>query len=199
MKINLTLNTPPDFTPFTHLLQQGFHVKTRLGQSVYSFLSEDLGVESDYIENRIQTIFLNGHPVDDVKETTVTDGATLALSAAMPGLVGATMRRSGVLASFRNTITYQRGEAATAEAEGFATIKLFNLLVREMGPGFLERAVWVDADFLANLFSTCRETLERNCRQAISNGKVVSIDELTETVSKMEKQRVCLTVRSDNG
>ncbi len=199
LQLNLTLNAKSGLTPFYPLLQRGFQVQTRLGCSVHAFLSEDLGIESDYIENRIQTVFLDGHPVDDVEKTAVTDGAVLALSAAMPGLVGATMRRSGVLAGFRDTITYRASDACASDAEGFVTIKLFNLLVRELGPGFLERAVRVEAEVLADLLGAHGEALERHCEKAVCNGEAISMKDLAETVSSQGKGLVRLTVQTPNG
>jgi hypothetical protein len=162
-------------------------------------LTEDLGIDADYIEHRIQTVFLDGHPVDDVKETTVTDGAVLALSAAMPGLVGATMRRSGVLAGFRDTITYRASDACASDAEGFVTIKLFNLLVRELGPGFLERAIWVEAPVLADLFAAHGDALERAGGHAEWEGEAARMTDLAGIVLRGGNERVRLTVHTADG
>jgi len=199
LELDLTLNAASGLAPFYPLLQRGFQVRTRLGCSVQTFLSEDLGIAPDYIENRIQTVFLDGRPVDDVEKTAVTDGAVLALSAAMPGLVGATMRRSGVLAGFRDTITYRASDACASDAEGFVTIKLFNLLVRELGPGFLERAIWVEADVLADLFGAHGEALERHCEKAARDGGAVRMTDLADTVSSRGKGWVRLTVQTLHG
>lgn len=199
LDIELTLNAPSGLAPFYPLLQRGFGVRARLGCSVQTFLAEDLGIEPDYIENRIQTVFLDGHPVDDVAKTAVTDGAVLALSAAMPGLVGATMRRSGVLAGFRDTIAYRTSDACASDAEGFVTIKLFNLLVRELGPGFLVRAVWVEPFVLSDLLGATGDALQEACERAACNGEACGLSELTETVSKLEEGRVRLTVHAPHG
>ena len=51
---------------FFQLLQKGFRVKTQAGCSVKSFLCEHLGLSPEYVEERIQTLFLDGKPVDDV-------------------------------------------------------------------------------------------------------------------------------------
>jgi hypothetical protein len=199
LELDLTLRAPSGLTPFYPLLQRGFQVRTRLGCSVQTFLSEDLSIDPDYIENRIQTVFLDGHPVDDVNKTAVADGAVLALSAAMPGLVGATMRRSGVLAGFRDTITYRASDACASDAQGFVTIKLFNLLVRELGPGFLERAVWVEAPVLADLLAAHGEELEEGCGHAEWNGEKVAVTDLAGIVSTRGNRRVRLTVRTAHG
>jgi hypothetical protein len=95
-------------SPFTNLLQNGFRVEILAGHTVKMLLCGDFGVEEDYLENRIKTIFLDGKPVDDVNSASVNNGSILALSAAMGGLVGTTLRRGSALCSFRSGITYQQ-------------------------------------------------------------------------------------------
>ena len=95
-------------SPFSNLLQNGFRVEILAGRTVKMLLCEDFGVEEDYLEDRIKTIFLDGKPVDDANSASVNNGAVLALSAAMGGLVGTTLRRGSVLSSFRSGITYQQ-------------------------------------------------------------------------------------------
>lgn len=134
---------------FFPLLQQGFQVTATVGCDIQNLLCDQFGMLPDYLSDRINTIFLNGSPVDEVTSTLVEDGATLALSASMPGLVGATFRKSGCLAAFRGSITYQNEEDAQAACrDGSITLKLFNLLVSEIGPSFLERGIWVDGSDL---------------------------------------------------
>jgi hypothetical protein len=39
------------------------------------------------------------------------------------------------------------GDDRRAEAnEGWVTVKLFNMVLKELGPGFLERGIWVNGD-----------------------------------------------------
>ena len=61
---------------------------------------------------------LDGKPVDDIGAALVQDGSTLALSAAMPGLVGATLRRGGAYSSFRSAITYHETGERLRAGEG---------------------------------------------------------------------------------
>ena len=72
---------------FSALLRAGFKLEARVGYTVKEFLCDQLGLPTDYYEERIQTIFLNSKPVDDAEKAIIRDGATVALSAAMPGLV----------------------------------------------------------------------------------------------------------------
>lgn len=129
---------------FFPLMQQGFMVKIRVGCSIREMLCDQFHVTSDYVSGRIKTIFLNGKPVDDMDTALVRDGATLALSAAMPGLVGATFRCGGPLIAFRSGITHREQGEGSASEQGMVCLKLFNLLVSEMGPAFLKHGIWFE-------------------------------------------------------
>lgn len=146
-------HAPDDALPaFRPLFQQGVGVSIQTGGSLEDLLCRQWQIDRDYVLNRISTLFLDGKPVDDLPASIVQDGATLALSGAMPGLIGATMRRGGVLASFRSGITYCPTTDAHNHGNGRITLKLFNLLIDELGPGFLCRGIWVPRRRLAELF-----------------------------------------------
>ena len=102
---------------FFLLLQQGVMIRRRVGCPVDAFLREEIGARPETVE-LIQSVMLDGKPVDDIGAAVVRDGATLALSAAMPGVVGATMRRGGAYASMRSAITYHETGATRPEGEG---------------------------------------------------------------------------------
>src|SRR5512136_2874718 len=70
---------------FYQILQAGFMVKALVGCSTKSFLTQQLGISPEYIAERIQSIFLEGRPVDDLDSAMIHDGSHLSLSAAMPG------------------------------------------------------------------------------------------------------------------
>ena len=137
---------------FRTLFQQGVGVSIQTGTSLEDLLCCQWQISRDYVMNRISTLFLDSKPVDDLPAAVVHDGATLALSGAMPGLIGATMRRGGVLAAFRNGITYCETSEGDAGGRGRITLKLFNLLIDELGPQFLARGIWVRHSRLAELF-----------------------------------------------
>jgi len=146
-------HAPDDTLPaFRSLFQQGVGVTIQVGTSLEDLLCCQWNIDRDYVMDRISTLFLNSKPVDDLPTAVVHDGATLALSGAMPGLIGATMRRGGVLASFRNGITYCETSNGNAGGRGRITLKLFNLLIDELGPQFLARGIWVPRSQLAELF-----------------------------------------------
>ncbi len=161
---------------FFPLLQKGFAMPARLGRSVGVFLREQLGLSGEYIETRIQTVFLDGKPVDDIERALLGEGTTLALAPAMPGLMGAMLRRGGYYAPMRSGITH-RDDVSPQQAtgKGLITLKLFGTALRELGPGILARGIGVDGEALAQLL----EGLPEECRgelggaAAIRGGKTV--------------------------
>ncbi|MGM0655482.1 MAG: hypothetical protein ACQETR_09225 [Thermodesulfobacteriota bacterium] len=164
---------------FSSILQQGFMFPAFVGCSIKSLLCHQFGVTPEYLSGRIKTIFLNGKPVDDVETTIITDGAVLALSAAMPGLVGATFRTGGALSVFRSSITH-RNETGKSKvsAEGMVTLKLFNLLVSEMGPDFLEKGIWVKSGILKNFIEEKKTAWQAAFKSVIIDGQKIKPDEL---------------------
>ena len=121
------------------LMGKGILVPIQGNQALASFLRDRLGIDSDYLTNRIQTIFLNSQPVDNTDKACLRDGDTLALSAAMPGLVGTTFRKGGHLAEFRKRISYRREVTDLVDPfSGNVTIRLFNMIANELGPLLME-------------------------------------------------------------
>ena len=146
---------PKQITAFYPLLTAGFRMTTWLSISVQDLLCGLLDLDEDYVEKKIQTVFLNGKAVDNLKKTVIRDGATLALSAAMPGLVGATFRRGGLYSVMREQITHPADYYAINEAgKGMVTIKFFNLIARDIGPRILGRGIQVSGKQLQQLLSS---------------------------------------------
>jgi hypothetical protein len=164
---------------FFLLLQQGVMIRRRVGCPVDSFLRQELGAGPETVE-MIQSVILDGKPVDDIGVAIVRDGSTLALSAAMPGVVGATMRRGGAYASMRSTITYHETAETAAAGEGWVTIKLFNLLMAELGPSLLRGQVRVASSVLLGLLTELPEDFWRGCRRISLDGIAVDRDRLTD-------------------
>ncbi|MHB8709642.1 MAG: hypothetical protein ACYC9I_12270 [Desulfuromonadales bacterium] len=122
---------------FFPLFQAGVTFEIEQGCSIEQLLTNQFGIMSDYIASRITTIFLNSKAVDKAGIALIHDGAVLALSGAMPGLVGATMRSGGYYAAMRGAMTYRNEEGVKVGKRGVITIKLFNLLLEELGPRLL--------------------------------------------------------------
>ena len=108
---------------FFSLFQKGVSLKVQLGGSVRQLLCGQLGLERKYFEEHVQTVFLDGNAVDDLDKAIVKEGSIIALSAAMPGLAGATLRRGGHLASLRSQITHREDKEPLGPGEGLITLK----------------------------------------------------------------------------
>jgi len=121
---------------FYQLLGHGFCVNVQTGSSVRELLCNQLGIDEDYLDQRIKSIFLNGKVVDDVDTAIVGKDATMALSGAMPGLVGAILRSGGFYAPMRSQISHEKNKSPSQHKQGTITLKLLNLVVRELGPTF---------------------------------------------------------------
>jgi hypothetical protein len=164
---------------FFLLLQQGVMIRRRVGCPVDSFLRQELGAGPETVE-MIQSVILDGKPVDDICAAVIRDGSTLALSAAMPGVVGATMRRGGVYASMRSAITYHETGEPGAAGEGWVTIKLFNLLMAVLGPSLLRGEVRVASSALLDLLTELPEDFWRGCRGISRDGMAVDRDRIID-------------------
>ena len=186
------------FHLFHWFLQHGFFIEAKPGESVKSMLCDRLGVDSEYAVDRIKTLFLDGKPVDDMEKAYIRDGCSLALSAAMPGLVGATFRSGGVLSPFRAAISYRPEECDTAESEiGAVYLKLFNLLVPEMGPAFLENGIYVGKGLAEEFFRDSESDLEAGCSSITMDERPVGIRELAKNGIGSSKNFIFLRVKKE--
>jgi len=181
---------------FFTLLQQGVKIRCRVGCSVADFLRNELCASQAIIE-KIQSIMLDGKPVDDMASSLVHDGSVLALSAAMPGLVGATLRRGGAYSSFRSGITYHEADKSCVPGEGSVGIKIFNLLMDEMGPGLLQKGVDVKAADLSGFLTDRASAIRPACKQIILNNKTIYADKLDDTEWLNREDVVFLTVTAE--
>jgi len=171
---------PTLISNFLKLLEGGFTLKIKTGVSIRELLCRHLGIPEDYFNNRIQTIFLDGMPVDNVDAAWVENNSRLALSAAMPGLVGATFRKGGLYASLRSTISYSKTRNSGVGGEGKITLKLFNMVARELGPEFLKKGVIIDGKTFQNFVSDNLEDLKTACSSIHLNDTKISATRLKE-------------------
>jgi len=147
VSLQLKMNQLSAFFP---LFQQGVTVPATVSCTLKNLLCDQLAIPSDYVTNRITTIFLDNCPVDDLDRTIILDGSRVTLSAAMPGLVGATMRRGGFYAALRQGISHVTESGTSGKESGTVRLKLFNLLLAELAPLVLARGILLDQDELKN-------------------------------------------------
>ncbi|MDD2734089.1 MAG: hypothetical protein PHF56_09105 [Desulfuromonadaceae bacterium] len=143
--LKLHLNSD-DLHLFFPLFQKGVTVPAIVGCTLKSLLVDQFAIPVDYVTDRITTIFLDNRPVDDLDRTIIQEGSRVTLSAAMPGLVGATMRRGGFYAALRQGISYAADSEKTSDTSGTVRLKLFNLLLAELAPTVLARGLILERD-----------------------------------------------------
>ena len=177
---------PKLFEKFLQLLQKGVKVTGRIGSSVLSFLCDDLGLSPEYVDKRIQTLFLNGKAIDNPDTSFLKEDSTLALSAAMPGVLGATLRKGGRYARMRSEISYQEQNTGISVHEGFVLLKLFNLLPAEIGPSVLARGIWLKGEELNHFLKELPDEVLGMCSEAKADGQAVNLKDFGEKNSKYE-------------
>jgi hypothetical protein len=189
-QLRLRCNTAK-ILPFFPLLQTGIEIPIENSMSVQAILSEICGLTDAFIKDRIQTLFLNGNPVDDFSTAIVNPGDTLALSAAMPGLVGATMRSAGKLACFRSNISHRDNPVRADLQTGTVSLKLFNLLLKDLGPGFLSRGVLISAKKIDDILNGFSPEDWQACDHMTLNGKAIN----RAGLARMNRQEVMIELQ----
>lgn len=180
---------------FSLLLQAGFLVALPASGSVRAFLIDRLNLSAEFIESVIQSVFLDGKPVDDMDAATVRGGCTLALSAAMPGLVGAVMRRGGYYSCLRDSISYRGTHGAETLEGGEVTVKLFNLVAGQLGPELLACGVWVRGDAALEFFDTRPEGFWTACDSVEIDGSLADRADLLRRVREAERVFIRTTTK----
>jgi hypothetical protein len=176
-RLSLTAE-PAARSVFTPLLQEGVGLTVERGCSVHALLSERLGLDPHYVDRRIQTAFLDGKPVDRLDRAAVGDGSVLALSAALPGLLGATLRKGGHYASLRGGITHKESAAACAEGPGLVTVKVFNVLLGELAAPLFREGVVVSWDRLGPCIRRGGSRLIESIHSARLDGGPLPVEDL---------------------
>ena len=176
----LHMMVEPEMVPrFLSFFQKGVLIRGKMGSSVFSFLSNECGISRDYIEERIQTLFLNGKVIDDLHTSKIEDGSILSLSAAMPGLLGATLRKGGYYAIFRSHISTHEKGARVQAGEATIKLKLFNLILKELGPRLLRNGAEVQKQDLHKLIEDLTETGLSGIKTVTLNGLDLDIVRLS--------------------
>lgn len=142
-QLTTTLSVLPEsYHLFTTLLQSGIEVKTSSSTPITTFLCHLPGFSMQYITNTVETIFLNGNPVDDLALPFTGKSPTLALSAAMPGLAGAIFRKNSIHSALRTQTDSTDGQS-TEGLEIVVTLKLFNSIAKERGRDLLTNGILI--------------------------------------------------------
>ncbi len=133
--------------------------------------------------------------MDDVDTAIVTHGATLALSASMPGFVGAAFRRGGYYASMRDNVSYVAGGESEQVKDGLVTLKLFNMTCPELGPLLLGMGVCLDPKALEEFFRERPANFWSGCCTANVDGQGIDPNNLRDRQWSKTPGPVLLKVR----
>ena len=149
-------------TKFTALLQSSFEVETKSGEPLLSFLEQLPGFTAEYIDKEVQTILMNGEPVDDVYTPLKEPGTVIALSAVVPGLgvMGAMFRKGSIHSTTVHT-TYQESGPQTPDRKITINLKLFNYIARARGTEILRKGIRISTKTLLTFFQTRPWLLEQ--------------------------------------
>ena len=172
---------------FNLLLQQGVWLRAEVGCSVSNLLTEQFGIDQNYIIERITTLFMDGKPIDDVEASYVNDGSTVALSSAMPRLVGVMMRRGGHLAAMRGTITHQSHKQEQFGI-GRVKIKLFNMVMTELGASFLSQGILLSCSELQSFLSEQGDIFWQDSGGILWDGHQIALSHLKKNLSLRDLQ-----------
>lgn len=180
---------------YTTLLQSGILLECSAGQSIGVFINSLPGFDMDYIVNRIQTIFLDGNALDDMKAVFTKKQPVLALSAAMPGLAGAIFRKNSLHAALRTSstkdvITDQSGEKI------LVCLKLFNMIATEKGPGILEKGGIFTGSNLLDFFHQ-RPSLKQNIESIECENNGMSAEPFWSQIDSQTKYHITIKSHKD--
>jgi hypothetical protein len=164
---------------FLKLTERGFKLQIKTGLTIRELLCQHLSISEDYVDNRIQT----------------ENGSRLALSAAMPGLVGITFRKGGFYAALRETISYTKTENPGFKGAGEIILKLFNMVAKELGPELLAKGIRIDGNAFQNFVLRNSADLKTACSSIHLND--VEIDAARLKEMKWEDQEVFVQVTSE--
>lgn len=92
------------------LFQSRVYCDCGVGVSVRQLLCADFALSPEYIDKRVETVFLNGQPLDDLEKNLIRPGDRLVLAAGLPGVTGICMRRNSPLQSYRDGISVKQSQ-----------------------------------------------------------------------------------------
>lgn len=179
---------------FRSIFQGGFLFRCQVGQNIEDFLSRQLSLKKEFVEEKVSTMFLDGQCVDNITSAILNDGSIVAFSSALPGLAGATLRRGGFYACLRDSITYHSEDMHTRPQEGIITIKLFNLLMEELGPVFLRKGIIMSRSTVVSFFQTQKEYFWKEIKTVRLESVSIAHDKLMEesTYDNYDHLMVCV-------
>jgi hypothetical protein len=153
---------------FNEILQRGFILINPVGISIEEFLTKQIGLSREYIGHKISTIFLDGKIVHDIGSTLIKRRSVLALSSALPGFVGASLRSGSINSTSRKI------NSPDSKDRGVFCVKLYNLPMLELGPYFMKRGILLRSDGIEEFLKTQPDAFWRDCSKILLDGKQIA-------------------------
>lgn len=179
--LQLTLELPEKAVAgFASLLQHGILFAVDRPIALLPFLLALPGFTAEYLEQTVQTIFIDGVAADTL-ERELPAGTVLALSAAMPGLAGAIFRRQGLHSMLRSQPAAK--QESTRVESGFVTLKLFNTIAVDRVHDLLPHGILVTSKTLRD-FAGKREDLFQPPARLIFEGQPVTHADLLGRIAE---------------
>lgn len=154
---------------FNEILQRGFFLINPVGISIEEFLTKQIGLSREYIGHKISAIFLDGKIVHDIGSALIKRGSVLALSSALPGFVGASLR-SGGISEFSNS---REINSPDSRDRGVFCVKLYNLPMLELGPSFMRRGILLRSAGIEEFLKTQPDAFWRDCSKILLDGEEI--------------------------
>ncbi|MBA3003709.1 MAG: hypothetical protein FP813_07665 [Desulfurivibrio sp.] len=180
---------------YTTLLQSGIWEEISASTSVGEVLACLPGFTQQYIREHIETIFLNGLPVDDLETTINGPSPVLAISAAMPGLAGAIFRKNSFHAALRTAPSHPSPAKVQSGEKIIIRLKFFNTIASEKGTAILNNGCLLSSDSVLQ-FTTYRRQLFSDLLSLRCDDKPAGLDDLKSLLHT--SKTVFLRIQEEN-
>ncbi|MFC1833484.1 hypothetical protein ACFL2Q_01950 [Thermodesulfobacteriota bacterium] len=164
---------------FYPLLERGVVVDTKLEKGVGATLCEALGITTERLFQRIRAIFLDGKIVQDIDNTKVRQGSTVA--------IGAVLTEPFLRCSLGFWGDSVKGETQGSQPQlysdgldGFFNLKIYNVLAKEFGPRLFRAGVGIRPELLEDFLGSRTDMFWHGMTKAEINGLEVSVDQLRQ-------------------
>lgn len=159
------------------VLQMGFYLPVPAGSSVKAVL-DAAGFSPSYLQDKVKTVFLDGTAVDNLEAERIKHRSVIAVSGAMPGLVGAIFRKDSPISGLRSNVAKRPYDRSHQHGDELVLLKMFNIIAEEMGPELLRSGLTVAGKDMENFFANRRELLEKAILEVELDGKPIALQEL---------------------
>jgi hypothetical protein len=190
-RIRLLVDTEA-LSKYTTMLQSGIYVEVDQGTTIGELLFSLPGFSEEYVKTRVETIFLNGLPADNLQQQLFGKKAVIAISAAMPGLAGAIFRKDGIHASLRTTTAGKLSSVNAPEAPITIRLKLFNMISKDRGEQLFSNSCVVSAKSLIQ-FLGYRLPLAAAIQKTYIDDIIIDTEKLQDNL--LTEKMIQLTIR----